>query len=64
MSIFKKMLEEFSANVAAESAYVADHDTAIIIIIEKNTVDFILYTITYNPIWTGNKKVNDFLGFS
>ena len=58
MSIFKKMLEEFSANVAAESAYVA-----IIIIIEKNTVDFILYTITYNPIWTGNKKVNDFLGF-
>ena len=59
MSIFKKMLEEFSANVAAESAYVA-----IIIIIEKNTVDFILYTITYNPIWTGNKKVNDFLGFS
>lgn len=50
------MLEEFSANVAVESAYVADHDTAIIIIVEKNTVDVILYTITCNPVWTGNKK--------
>ena len=50
MSILKKMLEEFSANVAVESAYVADHDTAIIIIVEKNTVDVILYSITWNPV--------------